>query len=411
MKTIRLFPALLIVLTVIAVTLPLMVLAQDDIPIPTAEVEAGAVDTDGDGIPDDADVCPNAMGDAANSGCPQLGAGGGAEEMVATEEAPMDVTEEAPAPIVVEPEVTEEPPAATPEVGDDTTGEDTTGEDTTGEDTTGEDTTGEDTTETISLDRDNDGYLDDFDQCPDQYGERNNGCPTPTAGEDTTGEDTTGDDTTGEDTTGEDTTGDDTTGPTPSDDDFDGDGVPNDQDACPSTFSAATDTAGCPPEALGQGPGSEDPDGDGIINAIDACDDEAGDIMNVGCPEGQTGDQGGGDDDDDAASDGDTGESVSPVVSEPVDGDCPGSLPTRLEVGDTGEIVDLFSTLRRTPDGEEIRRVDGPATFEVIDGPVCFNTLTWFEIEYPDGDSGWALESQRFSIYGLDQYWLAPEAD
>lgn len=56
--------------------------------------------------------------------------------------------------------------------------------------------------------------------------------------------------------------------------DFDGDGVPNSEDACPTT--AGTDPNGCP---------SADRDGDGIANTIDDCPDVKGVAENGGCPE------------------------------------------------------------------------------------------------------------------------------
>lgn len=55
--------------------------------------------------------------------------------------------------------------------------------------------------------------------------------------------------------------------------DFDGDGVPNSRDACPTT--PGDDENGCP---------NADKDGDGIANSIDDCPDVKGTAKNGGCP-------------------------------------------------------------------------------------------------------------------------------
>ncbi len=59
--------------------------------------------------------------------------------------------------------------------------------------------------------------------------------------------------------------------------DRDGDGVPDDEDACPDVFGSNPD--GCPPPML------EDRDRDGVPDDEDACPDRAGGLPN-GCPVG-----------------------------------------------------------------------------------------------------------------------------
>lgn len=58
------------------------------------------------------------------------------------------------------------------------------------------------------------------------------------------------------------------------DEDFDGDGIPNSKDACPTT--PGTDPNGCP---------NADKDGDGIANTIDDCPEIPGVAENGGCPD------------------------------------------------------------------------------------------------------------------------------
>lgn len=87
---------------------------------------------------------------------------------------------------------------------------------------------------------------------------------------------------------------------------------------------------------------------------------------------------------------------------------CPGSLATRLEIGMEGYVAQRFSSLRDVPAGNVIRTMYRGATFTVIDGPACGATLTHYKLDYGNGVVGWASESQIYSFYGNNQYWLAP---
>jgi len=89
---------------------------------------------------------------------------------------------------------------------------------------------------------------------------------------------------------------------------------------------------------------------------------------------------------------------------------CPGSLPTRLAVGDTGEVARSFSSLRNSPGGLVIQVMYTGARFTVLEGPVCAGGLTFYRIDYGGGLVGWASESQIDSPWG-SQYWLAPVGD
>lgn len=86
------------------------------------------------------------------------------------------------------------------------------------------------------VDSDNDGTIDSEDECPDTYGEKDNGCPIQ------------------------------------SNPDSDGDGVVDSEDACTYTFGSGVD--GCP----------VDSDNDGINDIHDQCENTAGPESNNGCP-------------------------------------------------------------------------------------------------------------------------------
>ncbi len=88
---------------------------------------------------------------------------------------------------------------------------------------------------------------------------------------------------------------------------------------------------------------------------------------------------------------------------------CPGSLAPRLSLGSHGQIAQTFSTLRAAPGGAPIQIVYAPATFTVTEGPACDGYLTYFHIQYDNGGpNGWAVESELYSVWGYNQYWLAP---
>ena len=87
-----------------------------------------------------------------------------------------------------------------------------------------------------TLDNDKDGIINSEDECPDEYGvKENNGCPSL---------------------------------------DSDGDGVLNTEDNCPDE-AGDSDNKGCP---------WQDDDGDGVLDRDDDCPNEPGDKANKGCP-------------------------------------------------------------------------------------------------------------------------------
>lgn len=157
---------------------------EDKCPLYKGTIELrGCPDSDGDGISDNEDECPNLAGPKSNKGCP-------------------------------------------------------------------------------AKDSDNDGVPDDQDKCPDEPGlPSRGGCP---------------------------------------DNDSDNDGIPNEKDKCPNEAGPAA-TEGCPdsdndgiPDILDKCPnspgikaynGCPDTDGDGIDDSRDKCPDAPGSVANMGCPE------------------------------------------------------------------------------------------------------------------------------
>ena len=105
-------------------------------------------------------------------------------------------------------------------------------------------------------------------------------------------------------------------------------------------------------------------------------------------------------------------ESAAPVQSAsdaPVaqaDPACPGSLVNTLTVGETGIVARQFSSLRNAPGGAAFRFLPGGSVFTVIGGPTCVNDLWYIQVDYGNGLTGWANESQVSSQYGQNLYWL-----
>jgi hypothetical protein len=100
----------------------------------------------------------------------------------------------------------------------------------------------------------------------------------------------------------------------------------------------------------------------------------------------------------------------SPTPNPGQPANCAGSLAPRLSVGQQGVVARDFSSLRTAPAGPVFRIIPGGTRFTVLEGPVCagYGTLTWYRIDYGAGLVGWASESERYSIYGNNLYWLAP---
>ncbi len=156
-----------------------------------------------------------------------------------------------------------------------------------------------------------------------------------------------------------------------------------------------------------------DTDGDGIPDAVDQCPDlpaPGGGLNMTGCPPEvfataipAPGDLGQG-----GAYAYEYGYGYGYGYPSYPTGECAGSLPVRLAIGEQGRIAERFSTLRYYPAGPAIRVIYSPAQFTVLDGPICagYGPLAWYLIDYGGGLVGWASESQVWSIYGYNRYWL-----
>ena len=191
-------------------------------------------------------------------------------------------------------------------------------------------------------DRDDDGYTDDIDQCPDLAGVGPDGCPVDLSDADGDGVEDALDECP------------DVPGAFVSEGCPDGDldGVPDEQDICPDEIGAAESGSGvgCP-DVRG-----DDRDGDGVADSDDACPDEPGAVVNNGCPAGADAPSAGGAGGDEAAtidSDGDglVDESdACPFEAGPLENNgCPvdagGGVPAPGSEGDSdGDGI---------PDGEE----------------------------------------------------------
>ncbi len=205
---------------------------QDECPnAPGLKTLRGCPDTDGDGIADKDDLCPREVGPIATGGCPDKDGDGFADNQ---DECPTIPGKLRGCP-------------------------DTDGDGIADKDDQCPDEAGPSSTKGCP-DRDGDGVADRFDDCPDQPGSpANRGCPIK---------------------------------------DTDGDGIPDEMDKCPNEAGPAN-TMGCPdrdgdgvadkddrcPDAPGPYAGCPDTDGDGVIDADDACPTEPGLASNKGCPE------------------------------------------------------------------------------------------------------------------------------
>ena len=189
----------------------------------------GCPDTDGDGVSDNDDECPNLVGSKSNRGCPENDAD--------NDGIPNDLDKCPTVPGTVANN-------GCPEV-------DTDGDGTPDNIDRCPDVKGSKNTLGCP-DQDGDGIRDSEDRCPSTPGTTaNNGCPSTTT-------------TTRTETTTERLV------------DTDGDGIVDRDDLCPTVYGLAT-YSGCP-----------DTDGDGIDDSRDRCPNTPGTIDNQGCPRSNT---------------------------------------------------------------------------------------------------------------------------
>ena len=236
--------------------------AHVSIDVAAVTVVAQSGDTDGDGVGDAADACPNESGSTLALGCPDADGDGLGDGEDACPSEP-GLLEYAGCPLPNDGDAD-----GIPDDGDECP-----------------DAPGTLVTEGCP-DADGDTIPDAADACPDEPGApgapEGDGCPAPI------------------------------------DTDRDGDGIPNDEDACPDE-GGSPETEGCPdsdgdgvrdgdddcpdePGLPGDGGcpvpgGGEDSDGDGVRDANDDCPDEPGLAELAGCPERDADDGDGGEDD------------------------------------------------------------------------------------------------------------------
>jgi hypothetical protein len=99
-------------------------------------------------------------------------------------------------------------------------------------------------------------------------------------------------------------------------------------------------------------------------------------------------------------------EFVLPAATTPPNAtQCPGTLPSRLQVGELGWVLPGEpNNFRSSPStsGEQIGQLAGSLIFTVLEGPVCANNLAWWRVSDNYGTEGWTAEGNS------NGYWLAP---
>lgn len=83
---------------------------------------------------------------------------------------------------------------------------------------------------------------------------------------------------------------------------------------------------------------------------------------------------------------------------------CPGFLPSRLTVGQTGRVTPgAANNVRAEPlsSAELVGQIPGGESFTVLAGPTCQDNTAWWQVDY-EGLIGWTQEGQG------DTYWLEP---
>lgn len=84
---------------------------------------------------------------------------------------------------------------------------------------------------------------------------------------------------------------------------------------------------------------------------------------------------------------------------------CPGTLPSRMVIGQTGRVVPggVNNRVRNAPgvNATRIGSLDPGVTFVVLDGPVCRNGYAWWEVRGANV-TGWTAEASS------EEYWIEP---
>jgi WD40 repeat protein len=96
--------------------------------------------------------------------------------------------------------------------------------------------------------------------------------------------------------------------------------------------------------------------------------------------------------------------SVMPGQAQGDDVDCPGALPSRLQIGKPAQATPgLPNNVRDQPlaSGAKIGEIPAEAIFMVLEGPVCAEGYAWWRVDY-DGLVGWTVEGAG------EDYWTVP---
>src|SRR5689334_20360570 len=83
---------------------------------------------------------------------------------------------------------------------------------------------------------------------------------------------------------------------------------------------------------------------------------------------------------------------------------CPGMSAPRLVIGKTGRVVSSSpANIRQQPDVSSplVGQIPSGDIFEVLDGPRCSSSFTWWQVKYHDL-TGWTIELRS------DAYLLEP---
>ncbi len=83
--------------------------------------------------------------------------------------------------------------------------------------------------------------------------------------------------------------------------------------------------------------------------------------------------------------------------------DCPGAPPSRLKVGDTAIVIsdpDPVRARSNPPDGEVVAQLYKDYSLPVVGGPVCANSIVWWQVRLRDETTAWVAEGLS------DEYFL-----
>ncbi len=93
---------------------------------------------------------------------------------------------------------------------------------------------------------------------------------------------------------------------------------------------------------------------------------------------------------------------IGDAVQAPPTPDCPGAPAPRLIVGNQGRVAFTNGVplrVRSTPNGNILTQIAEGTSFSVLGGPQCAGGYLWWQIETPNGQSGWSAEGDSDGYY------------